>query len=267
VYQKINLSPFLVPSSWAKERHMPRTARVILTHMPHHIVQRGHNRSTVFRNRIDFRYYLKNLAELKSLLGLKVYSYCLMTNHIHLLIGTGDETGAVRELMKRLAARQTRLVNKIEGRTGSLWDGRYHISAVDSTNYMLSCMRYIELNPLKARMVSDPAHYEFSSYRARVGRTKVPWLDTDPCYRAMGTTSRERQNAYRDFILDHVQAEREREFLQAAVQRNQLTGSRAFTRTVETLTGHRVEFRGPGRPAVTCQPQPELPDTRSGAHP
>ncbi len=234
---------------------MARTARVILAQMPHHIVQRGHNRSTVFRNRIDFRYYLKNLAECKSLLGIKVYSYCLMTNHIHLLIGTNDDTKAVGEMMKRLAARQTRLVNRMEGRTGSLWDGRYHISAVDSKNYMLSCMRYIELNPVKACMVTDPAHYEFSSYRARTGLAKISWLDTDHCYRAMGNTLPERQRAYRDFILDHVQAEREQRFLQAAVRRNQLTGNRNFTRTVENLTGHRIEFRGPGRPAITRHPQ------------
>lgn len=123
---------------------MPRRARVIVPGMPHHIVQRGHNRNAVFVELRDYRYYLENLAEWKLELGLKVFSYCLMANHIHLVVEVGDDPAAVGHLMKRLAGRQTRFVNKVEGRTGSLWESRYKISPIDSEAYLLQCCRYVE---------------------------------------------------------------------------------------------------------------------------
>jgi putative transposase len=94
---------------------MPRKARVIVPGMPHHIVQRGHNRNVVFVEDRDYEYYLENLAEWKTVLGLRVYSYCLMTNHVHLIVGANDRLGDIGQLMKRLAGRQTRFVNKVKG--------------------------------------------------------------------------------------------------------------------------------------------------------
>ena len=116
---------------------MPRRARVIVPGMPHHIVQRGHNREVVFVEGRDYEYYLENLAEWKLALGLQVYSYCLMTNHVHLIIGANERLGDIGELMKRLAGRQTRFVNKMERRTGSLWESRYKVSPIDTGAYLL----------------------------------------------------------------------------------------------------------------------------------
>ena len=93
---------------------MPRTARIILPNTPHHIVQRGHNRKAVFVESSDFQYYLDSLIECKQELGIKVYSFCLMTNHVHLIVEPGEDTTTISQLMKCLAARQTRLVNKRE---------------------------------------------------------------------------------------------------------------------------------------------------------
>ncbi|MEQ8959474.1 MAG: transposase, partial [Coleofasciculus sp. C2-GNP5-27] len=121
--------------------------------MPHHIVQRGHNRKAVFVEAGDYRYYLHNLREWKLTLGVKVYSYCLMTNHVHLIVEPGDDVTTVSRLMKQLAARQTRWVNKQEGRSGSLWEGRYKSSPIQRDCYLLQCCRYVERNPVKARMV------------------------------------------------------------------------------------------------------------------
>jgi len=132
-------------------------------------VQRGHNRNAVFVEDADYQYYLDNLIEWKKELGVKVYSYCLMTNHIHLIVDPGRYPTNVGELMKRLAARQTRYVNKLEGRTGSLWDSRYKISPIETEAYLLQCCRYVELNPLKAKMVIKAERYTWSCYPSKLG--------------------------------------------------------------------------------------------------
>jgi len=133
---------------------MPRTARVIVPYTPHHIIQRGHNRSVVFAHVADYEFYLVSLRELKVEFEVDVFAYCLMTNHIHLVLQVGDDVSAIGQLMKRLAARQTRYVNKLEGRTGTLWDSRFRSSPIDTDRYLLACCRYVELNPVRAGMVS-----------------------------------------------------------------------------------------------------------------
>ena len=132
---------------------MPRKARVVVPNTPHHIVQRGHNKQVVFVERRDYYYYLQNLREWKEKLGCKLYAYCLMTNHIHLIVDPGDEPDNLALLMKRVTARQTRLVNYLEKRTGSLWEGRYKSSPIDTNEYLLTCCRYVEMNPVRAGMV------------------------------------------------------------------------------------------------------------------
>ena len=120
---------------------MPRRARVIVAGMPHHIVQRGHNRKAVFVEADDHRYYLENLREWKLALGIKVYSFCLMTNHVQLMVEPPEDCATVSRLIKQLAARQTRRVNKLEGRSGSMWESRYKISPIQRERYLLQCCR------------------------------------------------------------------------------------------------------------------------------
>jgi len=131
---------------------MPRKARVVVPNTPHHLVQRGHNKQVVFVERQDYHYYLQNLREWKEKLTCKVYAYCLMTNHIHLIVDPGEEPDNLALLMKRVTGRQTRLVNYLEKRTGSLWEGRYKSSPIDTNEYLLACCRYVELNPVRAKM-------------------------------------------------------------------------------------------------------------------
>ena len=228
---------------------MPRKARVIVPNTPHHIVQRGHNRNAVFVQDEDYRYYLETLEEWKSELAIKIYGYCLMTNHIHLIVGANDRPGDIGRLMKRLAGRQTRYVNKMEGRTGSLWESRYKISPIETGAYLLQCCRYVELNPVKAKMVKRPEDYPWSSYSAKVGLTSCSWLDIDPCYKGLAETDEKRIKRYRDFVNSAIDAEGEQDFISAAIERNQLTGTRKFIEEVERRMGIRVEFRGRGRPA------------------
>ena len=132
---------------------MPRVGRVVLPNYPHHIVQRGHNRQVVFASEQDFNYYLETLSQWRSIYGVRVYAWCLMTNHIHLIVEPPEDVARLGQLMKRLSGRQTRYVNRLEGRTGTLWESRYKSSPIQTDQYLLACIRYVELNPVRAGIV------------------------------------------------------------------------------------------------------------------
>ena len=151
--------------------------------------------------------------------------------------------------MKRLAGRHTRRINRLEKKTGTSWEGRFKCSPIESDRYLLACTRYVDLNPVRAKMVAAPEHYPWSSYRARVGLTECEWLDPDPCFLALALTQERRQKVYRDFVEQGVH-EHELKFIRGAVQRNQLTGSESFILHVERLTGERILYRSRGRPAA-----------------
>ncbi|MFT5133436.1 MAG: putative transposase [Gammaproteobacteria bacterium] len=109
---------------------MPRKARLLVPGYPHHIVQSGHNRKVVFLADEDYQFYIENLKEWKLKLGIKLHAWCLMTNHIHLIVEPGEDTKTVSELMKRMAGRQAAFVNKQEYRSGALWEGRFKASPI-----------------------------------------------------------------------------------------------------------------------------------------
>ena len=225
---------------------MPRTGRVVLPDYPHHVVQRGHNRQAVFAESADYRYYLETLAEFKAALGVRVYAFCLMTNHIHLLLEPDTRMG-LAQLMKRLAGRQTRYHNRAEGRRGTLWEGRYKSSPVQTDSYLLACIRYIELNPVRARMVVAPEQYPWSSFHRWEEPNPYPWLDPLPCAIAGGEDEERPVKQYRDFVGDAIPGG-EWELIREAVQRGQLTGNARFVNEVERITGKRIDQRRPGRP-------------------
>ncbi|MCH7671135.1 MAG: transposase [Proteobacteria bacterium] len=225
---------------------MPRRARIIIPNMPHHIFQRGFDLREVFVNRAAYAYYLNNLREWTRKLGIKVYGYCLMTDRVHLIIEPGDQVASVSELMKRLAAGQTRYINSLTSRIGPLWASRYKISAIDREDYLLECCRYIELNPVLARIVNRAEDWEWSSYRSRIGIGEASWLECDSTYLALGSGDEERRKRYREFIAEGVG--NRQEIIKNALGRNQLTGSRRFIDEVELRMGVRVEYRGRGRP-------------------
>jgi putative transposase len=226
---------------------MPRMARVVLPGLPHHLIQRGHNRQSVFVTDADFHYYLGTLTEWKTRLECSVYAYCLMTNHVHLVVAPGSNPRTVAQLMKRLAGRQTRYVNRLEGRSGTLWEGRYKSSPIDTDTYLLACCRYVELNPVRAGLVVDPADYPWSSYRGKIGLSTSLIPDHDPCYDALGVTAEERVIRYTSWVKSAIPSG-EWEEIRRAVQRGQLTGGGRFADEVAQRIGQRVSARRPGRP-------------------
>ncbi len=224
---------------------MPRQARVIVPGFPHHIVQRGHNPQPVF---VELEYYLANLQEWKQVCELEVFRYCLMTNHAHLVVQANDNVTAIPQLMKRLAGRQTRFVNTLEKRSGSLWEGRYKTSPIDTDAYLLACCRYVELNLVKAGMVDSAESYEWSSYSARVGLSPCHWLDEPDTFRALAGNHEMRVEAYRQFVEQKNDSQSD-ELIRSAINSNKLNGGNKFVDEIDTRIGTRVETRQPGRPA------------------
>ena len=226
---------------------MGRCPRVFIPGFPHHVVQRGHDHNAVFIDGRDYDYYLSNLIEWKTHYEVGVYAYCLMTNHVHLILVPHADGSSISSLMRRLSARQGRRVNRLERRVGTLWSGRFKSSVVDTDRYLMACLRYVELNPVRAGIVDRPESYPWSSYSQRLGLNNESWLDSDPVTESLGATPEARRRAYAAFVREGI-APAEHRFLQAAVRRNQLTGDGRFIDEIERRTGLRIETRGQGRP-------------------
>ena len=160
-----------------------------------------------------------------------------------------DHEGSdLSRLMRVLAARHTRYSNRLERRTGTLWEGRFKSSLIDTDHYLLACCRYVDLNPVRAGMVVATEAYRWSSYTARAGYSEAGvWQDFDLLYLSLGKDAAERQAHYRTFVSAGVPAP-ELGLIREAVQRNQLTGNDRFAELIACKVGRRVEARGPGRP-------------------
>jgi len=150
---------------------MARKPRFNLVGQPQHVIQRGNNREACFYAAQDYRFYLCCVGEAARKFACDVHAYVLMTNHVHLLVTPRAEQ-AIGNLMQSVGRRYVRYINHVYRRTGTLWEGRYKASLIDSERYLLACYRYIELNPVRAAMVASPAQYRWSSYRCNaVGKT------------------------------------------------------------------------------------------------
>jgi len=233
---------------------MPRIGRLVVEGYPHHVVQRGHNRSVVFASPEDFERYLSDLRELKETFGVRLYAYCLMTNHVHLLLGPRESPAALGAFMKALAGRATRYRNRLEGRSGTLWESRYKSSLVQAESYLLACCRYIELNPVRARMVASPQAYPWSSAKERLGQKPADMLDWNPSYLSLGRSEDERRREYARYLRGAI-PEGEWTLIRDSLQRGQLTGTAKFVDEIERIAGLRIEHRGRGRPRKEIEGQ------------
>jgi putative transposase len=175
---------------------MPRIARSVLAGLPLHVVQRGINRQPCFFSDSDYSIYLGFLTEFAVRFGCSLHAYCLMTNHVHLLL-TPEAPDSCALLMKNLGQRYVQTVNKRLDRTGTLWEGRFKSGLVRSEAYVLACYRYIELNPVRAGMVKSPSQYRWSSYQANVGGRTGGELRSHPAYDALGLDVAQRTSVYR----------------------------------------------------------------------
>ncbi|MGH8529623.1 MAG: transposase, partial [Nevskiales bacterium] len=216
--------------------------------VPLHLVQRGHNREPCFFCEDDYSSYLYWLSRALSETDCALHAYVLMTNHVHLLL-TPRKAATVPKLIISLGRRYVQYINKTYRRTGTLWDSRYKSSTVQAEPYLLLCQRYIELNPVRAAMVDDPAHYRWSSYRSNGLGQADARLSPHPLYLALGRMDKERQANYRALF----RAELDRAALndiRLAVTQSQPIGNERFHAKIKAMTGIRRQARPRGRPRL-----------------
>jgi putative transposase len=186
--------------------NMPRRPRCCPADIPVHVAQRGNNRQVYFAKDADMAAYAKWLGEYAEKFGVEIDGWVFMTNHVHLLLTPRDDSG-VSKLIQTLGRLYVRYFNYAYLRTGTLFEGRYKSSVVEQDAYLLSCLRYIELNPVRAGMVNDPGDYQWSSYRAHaLGLKRKMWIP-HPLYWELGSSNYERQSCYRNWISESLASE------------------------------------------------------------
>ena len=180
-----------------------RRARLLFAGFPQHIIQRGNNRQATFFAEEDHRFYLDCLLDASRKHGCLVYAYVLMTNHVHLLASAQQPYGLSR-MMQHLGRRFVQYINHVYRRSGTLWEGRFKASLVDTETYFLRCCRYIECNPVRAGMVAGPGTYPWSSYRCHAFGAPDKLVAMHEQYERLGKTEVERQQAYREFFRSEL---------------------------------------------------------------
>jgi len=183
---------------------MARQRRLILPGVAVHIVQRGNNRASCFKQESDYLLYLANLRQLSLKFQCDVHAYCLMTNHVHLLL-TPNFPGACTALMKALGQRYVQYFNATHGRTGTFWEGRFRSCLTQSAGYVLACYRYIELNPVRAKMVGHPSAYPWSSYAVNAGIRTDALLIPHTEFLALSADAAECHRVYRRLVDDGIE--------------------------------------------------------------
>ncbi|MBQ4837694.1 transposase [Pseudoalteromonas luteoviolacea] len=216
---------------------MARLPRLNLPHIPQHVVQRGNNRQATFFDTKDYAVYLDKLKHYAKEYGVKIHAYVLMTNHVHLLL-TQTTANGTSKLMQSLGRYYVRYFNTTYQRTGTLWEGRYKSTLVDTERYFLLVSRYIELNPIRAGIVSDPAKYIWSSYHHNALGKRICLLTEHDVYLALGLSSHKRQANYRALFAREIPAAMLTE-IHTATNKMWVLGSKQFKQQIETLSGRR----------------------------
>ncbi|MBI1906127.1 MAG: transposase [Rhodocyclales bacterium] len=224
---------------------MPRKPRFYLPDIPAHIIQRGNSRQATFFAEEDYAAYLGWLRDGAELHGCAVHAYALMTNHVHLLV-TPRDSGSISRLMQYVGRHYVKYVNHAYAKSGTLWEGRHKGCLVCGDDYLLTCMRYIELNPVRAGMVAAPGDYRWSSYRANAIGEPGDGLTAHPLYQALGRSAQERGHACRE--LFRAALERDQiHTIRTTVQTGTPLGSERFKQQIEQTLQRKVGQAQRGR--------------------
>lgn len=223
---------------------MARLPRLHLPGCAQHVIQRGNNREACFYDEADYKAYLVFLKEAAIKHQVAIHAFVLMTNHVHLLVTPLDERSTSR-MMQTLGRRYVQYFNHTHRRTGTLWEGRYKSTLVDADTYLLTVYRYIELNPVRAEMVSHASEYPWSSYQGNAVGKHIELLTPHLLYRRLGKTDEERQGAYRALFRGRM-PERELATIREGTNKAWVLGSDRFKAQVEAKTGRRPTPSGRG---------------------
>lgn len=214
--------------------------------VPVHAVQRGNNRAACFADDVDLAFYLHHLGRLVGEEGCALHAYCLMTNHVHLLL-TPEREDSCSRLFRRLGLLYTQYFNKRYRRTGSVWEGRFRSNLVQTSEYLLACYRYIELNPVRAGMVVEPSQYRWSSFAANAGTTEDPRITPHAEYLRLGRDRGECRRQYQALFGTNLAPELVNE-IRLTTNSGYALGSEAFRIVIGRKLGRRVYRGKPGRP-------------------
>jgi putative transposase len=228
---------------------MPRLPRLFVPGQTHHVVQRGNNRGAIFFEDADRRLYLGWLAEALESQGCALHAYVLMTNHVHLLLTSG-ETTVLPKVLQSLGRRYVRHVNDSYRRSGTLWEGRYKSTVIDSEAYLLACYRYVEANPLRAGMVAAAEDHPWSSYRRNALGHADPLVTEHPVFTALGPTPEARNQAYAALFRQTLDADL-LAAIRDATQRSWVLGSDRFQKEIAQALQRRTTPPKRGRPPKT----------------
>jgi len=225
---------------------MARLPRISPVGIPVHLIQRGNNRQACFVSDEDHGAYAGWLKEYSQKYKVEIHAWVMMTNHVHLLC-TPRQEGSISQMMQSLGRRYVQYFNIEYRRSGTLWEGRFKSCLIQEESYLLEVYRYIELNPVRAELVSDPGEYRWSSYQIN-GLGKI----SDMCtphheYLRFGKTASGRQSSYREFLSHHVDGELLKE-IRDNTRKGMAVGNDRFKEELETLTGRRLKSKKRGRP-------------------
>jgi putative transposase len=226
---------------------MARLPRLTLPGYPHHIIQRGNNRQAVFSSAADHQMFLGLLDESARKFGVALHAYVLMGNHFHLL-ATPTTTEGLPQMMQAAGRRYVRYFNDSQGRSGTLWEGRYRATVIEAEPYLLPCMVYLDLNPVRAGLVTEAKDYAWSSFGHYAGLRVDSLLTPHPLVWALGNTPFAREAAYAELVRAGITLEQQDELTRSALSGWAL-GSEGFVAELQKQTERRVTKNQPGRPA------------------
>ncbi len=225
---------------------MARLPRLTVPGLPHHLIQRGNNRQQIFLTPADRQFYLELLQEHASQFGVAIHAYVLMPNHVHVLVTPGSQD-ALPKMMQAVGRRYVRRFNDSHGRTGTLWEGRYKSTMVQTERYLLACMVYIDLNPVRASLVPQPVDYAWSSHGHYAGVRIDPLITPHPLVWALGNTPFAREAAYVALVQQGVSIGQLQDLTQSAL-RGWALGDERFVAELQLQTPRRVVKSKAGRP-------------------
>jgi putative transposase len=219
---------------------MPRTKRIVVPDAAMHIMCRGNNRQVIFNSAQDKSYYRSLLKKLITGNSIKILHYCLMDNHIHLIVWLNIES-RISKFMKQLELSYFSYYKKTYGYDGHLWQGRFKSNIIDTDSYLLQCGKYLELNPVRAGIVTLPQEYIYSSYRCYANGFEDNLVTHSPVYMGLSDNEGVRQKRYIDFVVD-----------QSIIKnRSQFIGSEVFINKLKEYYGIKHENLKRGRPKKT----------------
>ena len=228
---------------------MARLPRLTVPGYPHHIIQRGNNRQAIFSSTADYQMLLALIDENAHKFGVALHAYVLMDNHFHLL-ATPSTAEGLPLMMQAVGRRYVRYFNDRQGRSGTLWEGRYRSTLIDTERYLLACMAYIDLNPVRAGLVSDPRDYPWSSHGHHVGLRPDRLITPHPLFWALGNTPFAREAAYAELTAAGISQDQQDALTRSALSGWAL-GDEKFVADLQKRTERRVQKNQPGRPVLS----------------